>query len=193
MTYSVVLKYYKENENNFKNTIDTFQSSVNACLKDGYELYGELKHGYLGHPYNQILISQALYKHDDDVYNAEFFETVPQEELKAIPKDEIVIKEILMDDGIFNVVTTENDHVLLPYGDLIYFSKLGDTLSLMQCFYKYKKTDLEKIDLRPGSSTVKELEKTFNANNAIDGGYKIKTIKNRRINKSRMRKTKSKR
>jgi hypothetical protein len=201
MSYSVVSTTYFEgggpNDPTFTVSADKLETLLNNKLNEGFRLYGELKQScFRNRQIKELTLIQSVYKYDD-LYDSVFFETTPQEDLLKIPR-EIVIKRISMSNDIDDVDTDIVNHVFLPYGEpTTITTSSNEFLSLIQCFYKYKKTDLAAIDYRPDSEKIQKVAETFNP--SVDdkkvGGYKSKskTNKNRRIQKLRMRKTRHKR
>jgi hypothetical protein len=230
MSYSVVVckipKFIRRREQ-----LVSYQSLVSELLKNEFDLYGELKYGYVGVSYaptnntrprssndivgffngrgrsndeKTLILCQAAYKYDE-IYNSHFFESMSKEEFAATPK-EFVTKEIEVEDEIFNV-NEDKDHILLPHGDLIFIHE--EFPYVFQNFYKFKKTDLEVINLKPEFiNTNPELvaaKERFNAlqirnqlgineDSRVGGNRRKinKKIKTNKKRKQRMRKTKHK-
>jgi len=210
----------------------SYQSLVSELLNNEFDLYGELKYGYAYIDYattnntrsrssndivgffngrgvsqreKTLILCQAAYKYDE-IYNSHFFESMSKEEFAATPK-EFVTKEFDIDEHQIINVDEDKDHVLLPHGDLIFID--NDFPYVFQNFYKFKKTDLEVINLKPEFiNTNPELVAAKDRFNALQfrnqlgineynrvGGNRRKInkkIKTNKKRKQRMRKTKHK-
>jgi len=231
MSYSVVVckipNFIRRREQ-----LVSYHSLVSELLNNEFDLYGELKYGYAHISYNPsnntrprsrndianifyargvsrsektLVLCQAAYKYDE-IYNSHFFESMSKEEFAATPK-EFVTKEFDIDEHQIINVDEDKDHVLLPHGDLIFID--NDFPYVFQNFYKFKKTDLEVINLKPEFiNTNPELvaaKDRFNAlqfrnqlgineDNRVGGNRRKinKKIKTNKKRKQRMRKTKHK-
>jgi len=220
MSYSLIVRIDR-----LGNLISFYESLV---VNSEFDLYGELKCADVskGRNIDQFILCQAAYK-SDEIYNSHFFESMSKEEFEAIPKEFFIKKLVLVDrdtlwsDGINNQdkiinVDEDKDHILLPYGDLIFIEVDGfrddPTRSLpevFQQFYKFKKTDLEqfyyspdRMDSNPELVAAKERfnalqirnQLGINEDNRVGGNRRKinKKIKTNKKRKQRMRKTKHK-
>jgi hypothetical protein len=220
MSYSVVICVIPDFIRRRQKLV-SYQSLVSELLNNEFDLYGELKYGYAYIDYNNnrsrsynffrgveseksLILCQAAYKYDE-IYNSHFFESMSKEEFAATPKD-FVTKEFDIDEHQIINVDEDKDHVLLPHGDLIFIDNVP---YVFQNFYKFKKTDLEVINLKPEFiNTNPELvaaKDRFNAlqfrnqlgineDNRVGGNRRKinKKIKTNKKRKQRMRKTKHK-
>lgn len=220
MSYSLIVA-----RNSSLDDLLSFYRSL--VMNSEFDLYGELKcfydHVDRRKKYEQYMLYQAAYKYDE-IYNSHFFESMSKEEFEATPKEFVTKKfdvffpklrdEIRNDrinneeDQIINV-DQDKEHILLPHGDLIFIEYVDFWPRVIQNFYKFKKTDLEVINLKPEFiNTNPELvaaKERFNAlqirnqlgineDNRVGGNRRKinKKIKTNKKRKQRMRKTKHK-
>jgi hypothetical protein len=178
MSYSVVVckipNFIRRREQ-----LVSYQSLVSELLKNEFDLYGELKYGYVGISYaptnntrprssndivgffngrgrsnseKTLILCQAAYKYDE-IYNSHFFELISKEEFGAITKQLVTEEFVLLRDAVSPAifdVDEDEEHILLPHGDLILIENEYNELPfIFQQFYKFKKTDLEQFYYSP--------------------------------------------